>query len=91
MKTFMLVLVSILFGCFLGLGQTPDTDTLSLKAVIDILHERQYWSGFDKSTMRDAPLEVVARGAVLDACYTLRLCNTLHAKMQSEVLEERYL
>ena len=51
-------------------------------AVVRILGERQYWDGYDKSRMRDAPLARVARNAVGDACYTLRLCEVLHVRLE---------
>lgn len=52
------------------------------KAVVDILGKPQIWNA-DKTQMRDLPLEVVARGAVGDACLTYELCETLEARIRA--------
>jgi hypothetical protein len=51
-------------------------------AVVNILGERQYWGGLDKSKMRDIATQVVARNAVGDACHTFRLCDVLHGRLE---------
>jgi hypothetical protein len=51
-------------------------------AVVNILGERQYWSGMDKSKMRDIPLRTVGRNAGGDAVHTLRLCDYLHGRLE---------
>lgn len=44
---------------------------------ITLLLRRPYHWDLDKSTMRDVPLQVVAAGAVRDACYTHELVDLL--------------
>ena len=44
------------------------------RLAVDVLQQDQYWGGFEKSQMRDAPLDLVARGAVFDAAMSLWLC-----------------
>ena len=50
-------------------------------AVVNVLGERQYWNGIDKSRMRDVPTETAARNAGGDACYTHQLCDLLHGRL----------
>lgn len=51
-------------------------------AVVNVLKDRQYWNGMDKSKMRDVQLAVVAHNAVGDACYTFKLCELLHGRLE---------
>ena len=53
------------------------------KAVVDVLGKRQYWDAVDKGRMRDLPLDLVARGAVHDACATLELEEHLDRRLQA--------
>ena len=52
------------------------------RAVVDVLGRAQYWGGFDKGMMRDAPIRTVAVGAVGDACHTFALCEDLHGRLE---------
>lgn len=52
------------------------------RATVDILKRPQYWSGLDKSKMRDHPVDQVAAGAVEDAMNTYALCQALHHRMK---------
>jgi hypothetical protein len=47
--------------------------------VVRLLKREAYWGGVDKGLMRDLPIEVVADGAVRDACATYELCDFLDA------------
>jgi uracil-DNA glycosylase family 4 len=47
------------------------------RAVVDVLGWDQYWTGINKSMMRDLPVEQVADGAVRDACATYALSDRL--------------
>jgi hypothetical protein len=56
-------------------------------AVVKILKRSQYWSGVDKSMMRELPIKTVANGAVRDACFAHELCDLLDAR----AAENRYI
>lgn len=52
------------------------------KAVVEVLKQPQYWMDVDKGKMRDIPLQECAENAVGDACYTWRLCDDLHGRLE---------
>ena len=54
-------------------------ENLKLPHVAKLLLRRETTWEIDKSTMRDQPVEVVADGAVHDACLTHELCDLLDA------------
>lgn len=54
-------------------------ERLTLAHLVLVLLRRETTWDIDKSTMRDQPVEVVADGAVHDACLTHELCDLLDA------------
>lgn len=50
-------------------------------AIVTVLGEQQYWD-IDKTTMKDQPMETVAKGGVLDAISTLKLTKVLVKKIK---------
>lgn len=51
------------------------------RAVVDLLGFPQYWNGTDKGTIRELPLEEVARAAVEDACAEWALSSVLQKRL----------
>lgn len=60
----------------IALGDGTHERLTLAQAIVVLLHRQVVWD-VDKSLMRDLPADVVADGAVHDACYTHELCDLL--------------
>jgi hypothetical protein len=60
----------------IALGDGTHERLTLAQAIVVLLHREVVWDA-DKSLMRDLPADVVADGAVHDACYTHELCDLL--------------